>query len=196
MMSLFIRLLVVFLCLLLGMVDQILNTSEVSRITNVPVATLRWWRHQGMGPRSFKLGPRKVMYRESDVQTWLGSAVQRRSGDRMSARVVRCQRCGKRMRRDDGWNTVWIPGLVVGHECPDCQTPQADLEAELISSQTTRETGGYCGHRNRRTASRVSRVSLRGSRKLWSGATRHQKSCGTKPTSYRVPGKIRRHRRW
>ena len=32
MMFLLIRLMVVFLCLLLGMVDQILNTSEVSRI--------------------------------------------------------------------------------------------------------------------------------------------------------------------
>jgi prophage regulatory protein len=82
MMSQLIRLMVVFLCLLLGiagvsggsasgMADQILNTSEVSRITNVPIATLRWWRHQGMGPRSFRLGPRKVMYRESDVLAWL-----------------------------------------------------------------------------------------------------------------------------
>ena len=49
------------------MVDPILNTNEVSRLTSVPIATLRWWRHQGMGPRSFKLGPRKVMYKESDV---------------------------------------------------------------------------------------------------------------------------------
>jgi hypothetical protein len=56
-----IRLMVVFLCLLLGMVDRILTTSEVSRLTSVPIPTLRWWRHQGMGPRSFKLGPRKVM---------------------------------------------------------------------------------------------------------------------------------------
>ena len=66
-----IRLMVVFLCLLLGMVDRILTTSEVSRLTSVPIPTLRWWRHQGMGPRSFKLGPRKVMYKESDVQAWL-----------------------------------------------------------------------------------------------------------------------------
>ena len=73
MMFLLIRLMVVLLCLLLGMVDQILNTSEVSRITNVPIATLRWWRHQGMGPRSFKLGPRKVMYKLSDVNDWLES---------------------------------------------------------------------------------------------------------------------------
>jgi prophage regulatory protein len=53
------------------MVDPILNTNEVSRLTSVPIATLRWWRHQGMGPRSFKLGPRKVIYKESDVIAWL-----------------------------------------------------------------------------------------------------------------------------
>ena len=53
------------------MVDRILNTSEVSRLTSVPIATLRWWRHQGVGPRSFRLGARKVYYKESDIQTWL-----------------------------------------------------------------------------------------------------------------------------
>jgi predicted DNA-binding transcriptional regulator AlpA len=53
------------------MVDRILNTNEVSRLTSVPLATLRWWRHQGTGPRSFRLGPRKVMYKESDVIAWL-----------------------------------------------------------------------------------------------------------------------------
>lgn len=56
----------------LGMIDRILNTAEVSEKTRVPVATLRWWRHQGgIGPKSFKLGPRKVMYKESDVDAWL-----------------------------------------------------------------------------------------------------------------------------
>jgi predicted DNA-binding transcriptional regulator AlpA len=53
------------------MADRILNTSEVSQLTHVPIATLRWWRHNGMGPKSFKLGPRKVMYKESDVVAWL-----------------------------------------------------------------------------------------------------------------------------
>jgi predicted DNA-binding transcriptional regulator AlpA len=52
-------------------VERILNTTEVSQLTRVPVATLRWWRHQGTGPHSFKLGPRKVMYRESDVLAWI-----------------------------------------------------------------------------------------------------------------------------
>jgi predicted DNA-binding transcriptional regulator AlpA len=51
--------------------DKILNVNEVSHITRVPIPTLRWWRHQGTGPKSFKLGPRKVMYKESDVLAWL-----------------------------------------------------------------------------------------------------------------------------
>jgi predicted DNA-binding transcriptional regulator AlpA len=53
------------------MVDHILNTHEVSALIRVPIATLRWWRHQGIGPRSFKLGPRKIAYKESDVLAWL-----------------------------------------------------------------------------------------------------------------------------
>lgn len=53
------------------MVDTILNTTDVSELTRIPVATLRWYRHQGTGPKSFRLGPRKVFYKESDVITWL-----------------------------------------------------------------------------------------------------------------------------
>lgn len=51
--------------------DEILFTPQVSRRTGVPEATLRYWRHQGIGPRSFKLGPRKVAYRKSDLNAWL-----------------------------------------------------------------------------------------------------------------------------
>ena len=35
-----------------------------------PVATLRWWRHVGTGPHSFKIG-RGVRYRLSDVHAWI-----------------------------------------------------------------------------------------------------------------------------
>jgi predicted DNA-binding transcriptional regulator AlpA len=34
------------------------------------VNTLRFWRHQGTGPRSIKLG-RRVVYRECDVVAWI-----------------------------------------------------------------------------------------------------------------------------
>jgi predicted DNA-binding transcriptional regulator AlpA len=51
--------------------DELLDTGEVSAVLHVPVATLRWWRHQGTGPKAFRLGARKVMYRRSDVEQWL-----------------------------------------------------------------------------------------------------------------------------
>jgi len=51
--------------------DRILVTAEVAGMLNVPVPTLRWWRHVGEGPRSFNLGPKKVAYKLSDVLSWL-----------------------------------------------------------------------------------------------------------------------------
>ncbi len=48
-----------------------LKIPEVSAMTGIPEATLRWYRHAGVGgPRSFKLG-RRVMYREEDVLAWM-----------------------------------------------------------------------------------------------------------------------------
>jgi len=35
------------------------------------------------------------------------------------------------MRDMAGWNDVSIAGLNVGHLCPDCQTPEEWMEAEL-----------------------------------------------------------------
>lgn len=49
----------------------ILTTAEVSELIHVPVGTLRYWRHQGTGPRSFRLGAKKVMYMRADVESWL-----------------------------------------------------------------------------------------------------------------------------
>ena len=51
--------------------NEILFTADVSRETGIPEATLRYWRFQGIGPRSFKLGPRKVAYKRSDVEQWV-----------------------------------------------------------------------------------------------------------------------------
>lgn len=52
----------------------LLTTKEVGERFNVSEQTLRWWRHKGVGPRSFTLGPGtrgKVMYREEDVEAYL-----------------------------------------------------------------------------------------------------------------------------
>ena len=50
--------------------DEPLTMKEVADLIRVPVATLRYWRHLGCGPRSFKVG-RTVRYWRSDVYQWL-----------------------------------------------------------------------------------------------------------------------------
>ncbi|MDP9094721.1 MAG: helix-turn-helix domain-containing protein [Actinomycetota bacterium] len=50
--------------------DDLLTTAEVVAITRAPASTVRYWRHVGMGPRSFRLGKR-VVYRRRDVLAWI-----------------------------------------------------------------------------------------------------------------------------
>ena len=46
-----------------------LTTAQTSARLGIPEATLRWWRHRGVGPPSFRLGGR-VFYRSVDLDTW------------------------------------------------------------------------------------------------------------------------------
>ena len=50
--------------------DELLTMNEVANLVRVPVATLRYWRHLGTGPRSFRIG-RSVRYWHSEVLHWL-----------------------------------------------------------------------------------------------------------------------------
>jgi predicted DNA-binding transcriptional regulator AlpA len=50
--------------------NELLTTAEVAVITRAPVSTVRYWRHLGTGPRSFRLG-RRVVYRRQEVEQWL-----------------------------------------------------------------------------------------------------------------------------
>jgi predicted DNA-binding transcriptional regulator AlpA len=52
------------------MFDGLLVTTEVAAVTRAPESTVRYWRHLGTGPKSFKLG-RRVVYREKDVLDWI-----------------------------------------------------------------------------------------------------------------------------
>lgn len=47
-----------------------MTISEVAERLRTPEATLRYWRMQSSGPRSFKIG-RRIMNREQDVEAWL-----------------------------------------------------------------------------------------------------------------------------
>jgi predicted DNA-binding transcriptional regulator AlpA len=49
--------------------DRLLTITEVADLVRKPVATMRWWRHIGIGPHGFKIG-RDVRYRLSDVRAW------------------------------------------------------------------------------------------------------------------------------
>lgn len=63
----------------------ILTMGQVSEMIGRPLATLRYWRHDGdrRGPRSFRLGGR-VVYDEADVHAWVDEQraldEQRRAG--------------------------------------------------------------------------------------------------------------------
>jgi predicted DNA-binding transcriptional regulator AlpA len=50
--------------------DELLTISEVAAIVRAPIATMRYWRHLGTGPRSFRLG-RRVVYRVGDLRAWI-----------------------------------------------------------------------------------------------------------------------------
>jgi excisionase family DNA binding protein len=51
---------------------ELLTITEAAELLRAPVATLRYWRHLGSGPRSFRLG-RRVLYRADDLHAWIDS---------------------------------------------------------------------------------------------------------------------------
>lgn len=50
--------------------DEMMTMKEVAAVVRVPVATLRYWRHLGTGPRSFRIG-RSVRYWRTEVWAWI-----------------------------------------------------------------------------------------------------------------------------
>jgi excisionase family DNA binding protein len=55
---------------------DLLTITEAAELLRAPVATLRYWRHLGTGPASFRLG-RRVLYRRDDVQAWVDAQAGR-----------------------------------------------------------------------------------------------------------------------
>lgn len=49
---------------------KIVTLAEVSEKTRIPLATLRYYRATGVGPKLWKLGGRVVAY-EDDVDAWI-----------------------------------------------------------------------------------------------------------------------------
>jgi DNA-binding transcriptional MerR regulator len=51
---------------------DLLTITEAAELLRTPVATLRYWRHLGTGPRSFRLG-RRVVYQLTDLEAWIAA---------------------------------------------------------------------------------------------------------------------------
>jgi DNA-binding transcriptional MerR regulator len=49
---------------------DLLTITEAADLLRKPVATLRYWRHLGIGPKSFRVG-RNVRYWRADLLDWL-----------------------------------------------------------------------------------------------------------------------------
>ena len=58
--------------------SELLTIAEAAQLLRAPAATLRYWRHLGAGPTSFRVG-RRVLYRRDDLHTWIDA--QRRLAD-------------------------------------------------------------------------------------------------------------------
>jgi excisionase family DNA binding protein len=56
-------------------VERLYTTEEVAELARVSPATVRWWRHQGTGPKGVKFG-RRVLYRDSDIKEWIDARLQ------------------------------------------------------------------------------------------------------------------------
>ena len=57
---------------------ELLTITEAAELLRAPVATLRYWRHLGTGPHSFRLG-RRVFYRRDDLHHWIAAHHRQRS---------------------------------------------------------------------------------------------------------------------
>lgn len=52
-----------------------LITEEVAELVRTSAESVRYWRHIGKGPKSFKVG-RRVLYAAEDVEAFLAEARQ------------------------------------------------------------------------------------------------------------------------
>jgi predicted DNA-binding transcriptional regulator AlpA len=57
---------------------KVIKIDRISEMTGAPVSTVRYWRHAGTGPKTFKIGRAVVAY-EDDVDAWIASQAAKAS---------------------------------------------------------------------------------------------------------------------
>lgn len=58
-----------------GPAIRYVSESEAGEKLGVPAQTLRYWRHVSKGPKYIKLPNRRIVYREDDLDGWMGALV-------------------------------------------------------------------------------------------------------------------------
>ncbi len=53
-----------------GKMEKLLSTGDAAKVLNCQPQTLNRWRHEGKGPRYFKVG-RLVRYSEDELKQWV-----------------------------------------------------------------------------------------------------------------------------
>lgn len=65
------------------------------------------------------------------------------------SQAIECYRCGKRCNIGSAveWNIEYVAGLELGAVCPDCQSAEEDIEAQVNEAMgtTQRIHDGYLG---------------------------------------------------
>lgn len=64
------------------MTVEYMTTNEVAELCRTSPETVRFWRHVGKGPASFKCG-RRVLYPKADVERWLTGLRRKEQGERV-----------------------------------------------------------------------------------------------------------------
>jgi excisionase family DNA binding protein len=59
--------------------QRYLTTDELAELCRTNSNSVRYWTHQGRGPRSFKVGRRRL-YAVEDVEAWLEAERERQGG--------------------------------------------------------------------------------------------------------------------
>ncbi len=57
----------------------LLTLDEAAALLRTPAATLRYWRHLGLGPAGFRLG-RRVLYRRDELEQWVSERHDAQTG--------------------------------------------------------------------------------------------------------------------
>jgi len=60
---------------------DLMTYEEVAERLRIPVATLRNWRVDGLGPSGARIG-RRVMFRRGDVEAWIEAQFAAAAADR------------------------------------------------------------------------------------------------------------------